>query len=92
LGPILDLVTIGAELYTATELPMPLCSDPCDDTFLVCAIAGSSKMIVSEDKHLLKVSGCRDIEIQKSREFVIKYLQKSEEAISDRFTGKKYRV
>ena len=77
LRPILDLVTIEAELYVAKDLPEPLCSDPDDDKFLACAIASSSKIIISGDKHLLKVSGYQDIEILKPREFVTRHLQKN---------------
>ena len=77
LRPILDLVTIEAELYVAKDLPEPLCSDPDDDKFLACAIASSSKIIISGDKHLLKVSGHQNIEILKPREFVTRHLQKS---------------
>ena len=77
LRPILDLVTIEAELYVAKDLPEPLCSDPDDDKFLACAIASSSKIIISGDKHLLKVSGYQDIEILKPREFVTRHLPKS---------------
>lgn len=77
LRPILDLVTIEAELYVAEDLPEPLCSDPDDDKFLACAIASGSKIIISGDKHLLKVSGYQDIEILKPREFINKHLHKS---------------
>ena len=34
LRPILDLVTIEAELYVAKDLPEPLCSDPDDKNLL----------------------------------------------------------
>jgi uncharacterized protein len=74
---ILDLVTIEAELYVAKDLPESLCSDPDDDKFLACAIASNSKIIISGDKHLLKVTGYQDIEILKPREFVTRHLQKS---------------
>ena len=74
LRPILDLVTVEAELYVAKDLPDPLCSDPDDDKFLACAIASNSKIIISGDKHLLKVSGYQDIEILRPHEFVIRHL------------------
>ncbi len=74
LRPILDLVTIEAELYVAKDLPEPLCSDPDDDKFLACAIASNSKIIISGDKHLLKVSGYHDIEILTPREFVTRHV------------------
>ncbi|MCX5829670.1 MAG: putative toxin-antitoxin system toxin component, PIN family [Deltaproteobacteria bacterium] len=77
LRPILDLVTIEAELYDTKDLPEPLCSDPDDDKFLACAIASGSRIIISGDKHLLKVSGYQDIEILKPREFINKHSYKS---------------
>jgi predicted nucleic acid-binding protein len=46
LRPILDLVTIEAELCVAEDLPEPLCSDPDDDKFVACAIASGSMIII----------------------------------------------
>lgn len=77
LRPILDLVTIEAELYVAEGLPEPLCSDPDDDKFVACAIVSGSRIIISGDKHLLKVSGYQGIEILKPREFINKYLYRT---------------
>jgi len=76
LKPILDLVTIEAELYQTQDLPKPVCTDPDDDKFLACAIASGSRIIVSGDKHLLKVSGYQGIEILKPHEFIKRHLQK----------------
>lgn len=76
LQPILDLVTIEAELYEAKDFPEPVCSDPDDDKFLTCAIASGSRIIISGDKHLIKVSGFQGIEILKPHEFIKKHLQK----------------
>lgn len=39
LQPILDLVTIEAELHVVEDLSERVCSDPDDDKFLACAIA-----------------------------------------------------
>ena len=77
LKPILDLVTIEAELYQTQDLPTSVCSDPDDDKFLACAIASGSRIIVSGDKHLLTVSGYQGIESLKPHEFIKRYLQKS---------------
>ena len=77
LKPILDLVTIAAELYQTQDLPKPVCTDPDDDKFLACAIASGSRIIVSGDKHLLNVSGYQGIEILKPHEFIKRHLQKS---------------
>jgi len=78
LQPILDLLTIESELHIVKDLPCPVCSDPDDDKFLACAIASKSKIIISGDKHLLRVSGYQDIEILKPHEFLKRYLQKNE--------------
>jgi predicted nucleic acid-binding protein len=51
-----------------------VCEDPDDDKFLACALAGESNIVVSGDKHLLKVSGYRNIEVLKPRDFVNRYL------------------
>jgi uncharacterized protein len=75
LQPILDLVTIEAELYDAKDFSEPVCSDPDDDKFLACAIASGSRIIVSGDKHLIKVSGFEGIEVLKPSEFVKRCLQ-----------------
>jgi predicted nucleic acid-binding protein len=41
---------------------------------LKCVLASESRTIISGDKHLLKVSGYKDIEVLKPRDFVDKYL------------------
>jgi predicted nucleic acid-binding protein len=74
LQPILGLVTIEAEMHVAEDLSEQVCSDPDDDKFLACAIASGNKIIVSGDKHLVKVSGFQGIEILKPHEFVKRYL------------------
>ncbi len=74
LQPILDLVTIEAELHIAEDLPGQVCCDPDDDKFLACAIASGNNIIVSGDKHLLEISGFQGIEILKPHEFIKKYL------------------
>jgi uncharacterized protein len=75
LQPILDLVTIEAELYDTKNFSEPVCSDPDDDKFLACAIASGSRIIVSGDQHLIKVSGFKGIEVLKPSEFVKRHLQ-----------------
>ncbi len=74
LGPVLDLVMANAEMFSVQCLPEAVCDDPDDDKFLACALACKSKVIVSGDKHLLRVSGFQGIQIIKPREFVNTYL------------------
>lgn len=74
LNPILNFVIEHAKVYKPAELKEPICEDPDDDKFFACALASGSKVIVSGDKHLLKVSGYERIEVLKPREFVDKFL------------------
>jgi putative PIN family toxin of toxin-antitoxin system len=80
LGPILELVTMWAEMFAAQNLPEPVCADPDDDKFLACALASKSEVIVSGDRHLLQVSGFRKIQVVRPREFVDEYLSKPEKS------------
>ncbi|MCD6335134.1 MAG: putative toxin-antitoxin system toxin component, PIN family [Candidatus Latescibacteria bacterium] len=72
--PILDFFAGKAAWISDQMLPEPVCDDPDDDKFLACAIAGKCNVIVSGDKHVLKVSGYRGIEVVRPRKFVDEYL------------------
>ena len=72
--PILDLVTIEAEIHEAEDLSERICSDPDDDKFLACMMASGNKIIVRGAKPLVKVSGFHGIEILKPHEFIKRYL------------------
>ena len=74
LNPILELLTIKAELISVENLPEPICDDPDDDKFIACAISSKSKLIISGDKHLLKVSGYQGIKIIRPQEFLSRYI------------------
>ncbi len=72
--PILDLLTIRAEIVSAPSLSEPVCKDPDDDKFLACAISCKCQWIISGDKQLLAVSGFRGITVIKPRKFLDEYL------------------
>jgi uncharacterized protein len=74
LGPIIDLVEAKAKKVLVQSLSAPVCTDPDDDKFLACALAAKCKLIVSGDKHLLKVSGFQGITVMPPRQFVDKHL------------------
>lgn len=76
IGPILELVAGEAETVRASNLPEPVCKDPDDDKFVACAVASGVKLIISGDKHLLKVSGYQGIHVLNPRKFVDNYLKK----------------
>jgi putative PIN family toxin of toxin-antitoxin system len=76
LGPFLELQAINAEFVMSRKMQNPECEDPDDDKFLACALAGKSKIIISGDKHLQRVSGYMGIKVLRPRIFVEKYLDK----------------
>ena len=72
--PMLQLVLRCGKLYETKPLNESLCEDPTDDKFFECAIASRSKIIISGDKHLLRVSGYRNITVLRPRVFLDEYL------------------
>lgn len=74
LSPILELLIVKAELTESPSLLEAVCDDPEDDKFLACALAGNTKLIISGDKHLLKISGYRGIKVIKPRKFFDDFL------------------
>lgn len=72
--PIIDLVTIYGQLINTKGIDISICEDPDDDKFIECAIAGKCDIIVSGDRHLLKLTGYKGIKILKPREFLEQYL------------------
>ena len=74
LQKILGFVEKEADFYDVPALSEQVCDDSDDDKFLACALASETKIIVSGDKHLLRVSGYRDVEVCKPKAFVDTYL------------------
>jgi len=71
--PILELLSVKALLIKTPSLPRSVCTHSDDDKFLACAVAGETKIIISGDKALRKVSGYCGIEVLSPREFINKY-------------------
>lgn len=76
LEPLLALISMNAIIVDAQALERSVSLDSDDDKFLACAVAARTKLIVSGDKHLLKVSGWRGIEVLTPRQFFDRYLNK----------------
>jgi uncharacterized protein len=72
--PILDMIAGNAEMCDSCGLDEPVCDDPDDDKFLACALDGACGVIVSGDRHLLRVSGYRGVQVVRPGEFVRTYL------------------
>lgn len=73
---ILDLVVVHSYVCSPVPLSEQVCEDSHDDMFLAAAIDSRTKIIVSGDKHLLKVSGYKGVSVLTPREFVVRYLSK----------------
>jgi putative PIN family toxin of toxin-antitoxin system len=74
LGPWIELIAVEATLVEAPPLPKQVCTDPDDDKFLACAVAGKARIVVTGDKALLRASGYRGVTVLTPREFVDRYL------------------
>ena len=72
--PIIELVTIHGQFINTQGFDISVCEDPDDDKFIECAVAGKCKIIISGDKHLLKLTGYQGITVLNPRNFVDKYL------------------
>jgi putative PIN family toxin of toxin-antitoxin system len=71
----LDRVIASGEIFAPVALLKPACSDPDDDKFFACALAGKAKIIVSGDKHLRNVSGSLGVDVLTPRDFVEGHLR-----------------
>ena len=74
LEALLAMLTMHAVLVNAPSLDERVSADPDDDKFLATALAATVRIIVSGDKHLLRVSGWHRIEVLKPRQFVDRYI------------------
>lgn len=75
LAPTLELLALTAEVVMAPPLSERVCTDPDDDKFLACALAGSAGIICTGDKALLKTSGYRGIAVFTPRQMVQELLK-----------------
>jgi len=76
ISPILTLIITHSEIVQTPPLAQQVCEDPDDDKFLACALGSDCKIIISGDKHLLKMSGYRGITVITPRAFVEQHLKK----------------
>jgi putative PIN family toxin of toxin-antitoxin system len=75
---ILGLIVQNAQLVQGTDLPEPVSVDPDDDKFLACALASNTRIIVSGDSDLLRVSGYADIRVLTPKGFISEFLDQSD--------------
>jgi putative PIN family toxin of toxin-antitoxin system len=75
LDTLLAIIAVHAAVVNAPPLSAPVSEDPDDEKFLAAAVASSATLIVSGDKHLLRVSGWNDVRVLKPRQFVDQYLR-----------------
>lgn len=59
-----------AEIVTPKSVPHVIKDDPDDDHILACALAGRADLIVSGDRHLLKLKSYEGIGIVRPKDFL----------------------
>lgn len=74
LEPVLTLLAMNATTVDAPSLTERVSDDPADDMFLAAALASRTRLIVSGDPHLLRVSGWQGITVLTPRQFVDQYV------------------
>ena len=72
--PVLTLIAMHAMIVDAAPLAEPVSEDLDDDKFLAAAVASQTRLLVSGDRHLLRVSGWRGIAVRMPRQFVDQHL------------------
>jgi uncharacterized protein len=73
---ILEVIAANIELVMPEKIDKQICDDPEDDKFFACALAGKAKIIVSGDKHLLRVKGYRGVKVLSPRDFLDTIMKK----------------
>jgi len=73
--PFIDLLAVRSDFVLVPPLVETVCDDPDDDKFLACAVSAGVACVVSGDRHLLKASGYRGIEVLRPRAFVERFLE-----------------
>lgn len=79
LRPMIEWVTMNAEVFPSQTMPEPVSGDPDDDKFIACALISRCKLIVSGDRHLLKISGYRGVRVLKPSQFITQLLSGGKE-------------
>ncbi len=78
LEPVLALISTNAIIVDVQPLERQVSEDADDDKFLACAAASRTRVLVSGDKHLLRVSGWQGIEVLTPRQFYERRLKKTD--------------
>ena len=69
----IDILAIHSDIIPAVYTDQPICEDPDDDKFILCALSGGAACIVSGDSHLLSKSGYGGIKVLKPNDFLKTY-------------------
>lgn len=83
-APLDSILTLLAQTATIVEAPAlgeRVSADPDDDKFLACALAARTPLIVSGDKHLLRVSGWSGITVVTPRQCLDQYVADEDAAL-----------
>lgn len=74
ISAFIELITINSTIINPLKLQEQVSADPDDEKFIECALSAECKLIISEDKYLLNISGYSGIDVLKPAAFVKQYL------------------
>ena len=75
---VIALLMQNSEIIEAEPLPRSVSTDPDDDKFLACAVAGQIDTLVSGDSDLLDLKSYNGVQIITPREFESRYLDQAD--------------
>jgi putative PIN family toxin of toxin-antitoxin system len=75
ISSFLNLMKINAIWIKSAQGEIPICDDPADVKFILCALEGHVDFIISGDKHLLRLNGYKDLSVLRPSAFVNQHLK-----------------
>jgi putative PIN family toxin of toxin-antitoxin system len=68
--PVVDVLAAHALVLPGRRVSTPICSDPADDMFLLCAVDGGASAVVTGDRALLRVGTYEGVSVLTVRQWI----------------------
>ena len=73
--PVVEILAANALVVPGRRAPSPICSDPSDDMFLLCAADGGAAAIVTGDRALLRVGVHEGVPVLTVRQWLERHVR-----------------
>ena len=70
----LQWIIHNSQICAIKKQNKPICEDPDDDKFILCALKAKVNIIINGDKHLITLDGYKNIKVMKPKNFVDTHL------------------